>query len=184
MFGDCYSVRDDAAMNSPTKLAAILQEAFFCPHADALLMRVRSGNGAERLTMWCRDCQHHVADEKGFAGKWIAKADPQIAHVPYDSIPFLEQDRFWRRCQGPCRQITECEYHHFAPRKYFADEADNWPTGWLCDSCHDRWHALVTPALCTKYDPAAHCRQLLETLKRDQLHALTRLLVDHFKKVA
>ncbi len=35
--------------------------------------------------------------------------------------------------------------HHWAPRHLFDAEADKWPTGFLCQTCHERWHAQVTP---------------------------------------
>lgn len=37
------------------------------------------------------------------------------------------------------------EVHHFAPRHLFGDECEKWPQSNLCKSCHDRWHATVTP---------------------------------------
>lgn len=45
---------------------------------------------------------------------------------------------------APACQYDGCtnkgvEYHHFAPRHLFED-ADYWPTGWLCKYHHDLWH--------------------------------------------
>ena len=38
--------------------------------------------------------------------------------------------------------------HHWAPVHLFGgDEADRWPTGWLCQPCHTEWHRLVTPRM-------------------------------------
>jgi len=31
------------------------------------------------------------------------------------------------------------ELHHWAPSAIFGD-ADKWPTGYLCQPCHSRWH--------------------------------------------
>ena len=35
------------------------------------------------------------------------------------------------------------EYHHWAPRYLFGDEADSWPTGYLCPHCHAYWHHVI-----------------------------------------
>ncbi|MEH6652094.1 MAG: hypothetical protein V7707_18890 [Motiliproteus sp.] len=37
--------------------------------------------------------------------------------------------------------------HHWAPKALFGEEAYRWPTSHLCQSCHTRWHQLVTPNL-------------------------------------
>ena len=37
------------------------------------------------------------------------------------------------------------EEHHWAPWHLFGDEANRWPTSFLCRTCHERWHGVVTP---------------------------------------
>ena len=44
-----------------------------------------------------------------------------------------------------CHRIDYLEQHHWAPYHLFGQDADNWPTGWLCKSCHTEWHRIVTP---------------------------------------
>ena len=44
-----------------------------------------------------------------------------------------------------CGSTVNIEYHHWAPRFLFGDEADKWLTSRLCKECHDRWHQIVTP---------------------------------------
>jgi hypothetical protein len=47
----------------------------------------------------------------------------------------------------PCEHCGEkngVEFHHWAPRHLF-DDADAWPTAWLCVKCHQLWHRVVTP---------------------------------------
>lgn len=39
------------------------------------------------------------------------------------------------------------EQHHWAPWALFGAEAAAWPQSYLCRSCHDRWHQLVTPQI-------------------------------------
>ena len=38
--------------------------------------------------------------------------------------------------------------HHFAPRHLFGDECEIWTQAYLCETCHKRWHDLVTPEMC------------------------------------
>ncbi len=41
-----------------------------------------------------------------------------------------------------------CEMHHWAPRAIFGQtESDKWPKDYLCKTCHDAWHEMVTPQL-------------------------------------
>jgi protein-arginine kinase activator protein McsA len=40
--------------------------------------------------------------------------------------------------------LNEGELHHWAPQYLFQD-ADQWPTSYLCRTCHKKWHDLVTP---------------------------------------
>ena len=56
-----------------------------------------------------------------------------------------------------------------APRKFFGDDCEAWPTSYLCRPCHETWHAVVTPGLCTTYDPAAHAAQLIDVLGVENL---------------
>lgn len=39
------------------------------------------------------------------------------------------------------------ELNHFAPRAIFGDEAEDWPTGYLCPEHHREWGERVTPQL-------------------------------------
>jgi hypothetical protein len=54
---------------------------------------------------------------------------------------------------GKSPEIKTCEVcgalgaerHHWAPSAFFGDESERWPTSYLCQTCHARWHATVTP---------------------------------------
>lgn len=39
--------------------------------------------------------------------------------------------------------VTPTEYHHFAPRNTFGDEADSWPYLPLCRAHHVEWHTRM-----------------------------------------
>ena len=50
----------------------------------------------------------------------------------------------------PCERCGKVDYldnHHWAPRHLFGDDCNNWPTAWLCPTCHREWHAKVTPEM-------------------------------------
>jgi len=165
-------------MTPPTRVGAVIREAFVCDHANAELRRVRGADGSMRcLTMWCDDCRTHAAAYLGYDGIWISKNNPKVAHIDLETVPWLARETAWRRCQGPCKELADCQFHHLAPRAFFGDEADEWPTAWLCVSCHARWHTLATPGLCTAYDPTAHAGQLLGYLGVERAAKLTQALI-------
>jgi hypothetical protein len=153
-----------------------------CRHSDAYLARIPKGHDPDTITMWCDGCKNHVADKKGYRGKWISRAHPDLAGKDLANLPIAPVERFYRKCEGPCNKLDICDFHHLAPRKFFGDEADKWPTAWLCGRCHDRWHTIVTPGLCTTYDPVAHKNTLIAYLKPELLQQLARALVDHIKR--
>ncbi len=51
-----------------------------------------------------------------------------------------------RRCQV-CDSAAEVQRHHWAPFYLFGKESEQWPTSWLCQVCHTRWHQIVTPLM-------------------------------------
>jgi hypothetical protein len=87
----------------------------------------------------------------------IAKCDkcgnrPQSKHPFYNKADFdLTKLQIWedyRQRSEPCavcKSRNGSEYHHFAPRHLFGDDADMWPGAWLCKEHHDQWHNIVTP---------------------------------------
>jgi len=83
----------------------------------------------------------------------------------------------YRVCEK-CHTFQMCEVHHIAPRAFFGDEADSWPTLCLCRKCHEAWHTVMTPGLCTPYDAAEHARLLFNYLGVDRARALYAALRD------
>lgn len=84
----------------------------------------------------------------------------------------------WYRVCEKCHQFQLCEVHHVAPRALFGEQADEWPTLYLCRKCHEAWHSIVTPGLCTAHDAVAHARQLFDTLGTEKARALWSALRD------
>lgn len=63
-----------------------------------------------------------------------------IKDYDWDSLPLFDD---LSKTAEPCA-VRGChnigtEYHHFAPRHLF-DNADDWPTAWLCKIHHREWH--------------------------------------------
>lgn len=112
---------------------------WFIPSLGSLGVRV-AHNGSAQVVWRCPDCSflsspipHHVISARGV----------QIA-----SLPVVEDYRgmFGRCCVKGC-DSTDVELNHFAPRAIFRDQADDWPTGYLCRRHHAEWGERVTPYL-------------------------------------
>lgn len=52
-----------------------------------------------------------------------------------------------------CGSQTGTQLHHFAPRHIFGAEAERWPKAYLCQTCHDHWHAAMAA-----HNAAGDCR--------------------------
>jgi hypothetical protein len=155
-----------------TPVAAVLGFRDACEHGDAELSRNEANGG---IGMWCYACRSWVTRQKGYDRAWLGKDHPALRGIDLAALPTIGA-RVYRKCQGLCAQLAHCELHHLAPRAFFGDECDRWPTAWLCRPCHDRWHTLVTPGLCTSYEAEAHARMLIDYLGLDRAAHLTQML--------
>jgi 5-methylcytosine-specific restriction endonuclease McrA len=65
-------------------------------------------------------------------------------NVDLDAIPTIDD---YSEDAPKCEVCgaTGTELHHWAPIHIFGAEAWLWPTAYLCQKCHNRWHRLVTP---------------------------------------
>jgi hypothetical protein len=152
-------------------ISSIMDRVYACRHTEAYLARYVTSTD-DRICYWCPACRHIVSKEKGFTGQWIALDHPELEEINTDHLPVVNCTVLWRRCEGPCQQITRTELHHTAPSALFGEAAEQWPAFHLCRSCHERWHRILTPGLCTAYDADQHVTLLRRTLKRPQLEAL------------
>jgi hypothetical protein len=85
--------------------------------------------GHVRFPWYCRQC-----------GKLTNVYEPKHDHIIYTMVVD----------NAPETQCEMCgkygaELHHWAPRHLFGDQANKWPTSYLCQSCHSIWHQAVTP---------------------------------------
>ena len=61
---------------------------------------------------------------------------------------YLEQRKQTINCEV-CNK-NEGELHHWAPYYLFKEESEKWPKSYLCRSCHQKWHNVVTPNMSMK----------------------------------
>lgn len=128
-----------------------------CRHSGAFLAR----NGAlPQFGAWCDQCARWVTKELLWhPGLWLPSDHEKLAGLDLEAAP-IRPTAWFRHCER-CDKWAVCEVHHMAPRKFFGEACESWPTVYLCRPCHEQWHTIVTPGLCTEYDPAAHAAQLL-----------------------
>src|SRR3990167_10649997 len=109
-----------------------------CPDCEAYAepAKTQARNGAWHVGYRCFTCDRWVlANGKRF--------HPQDGW-DLDVLPVV---RFGERdlCEH-CGKRRHCEVHHYAPRALFGNDADQWPTGWLCvgdDGCPELWHRVI-----------------------------------------
>jgi hypothetical protein len=79
------------------------------------------------------------SDECGYRSPFIASKD-EVDEGIISYIPMHASDKpTCERCG-----VSGAEYHHWAP-KYLFEDTEKWPGSYLCISCHQRWHDIVTP---------------------------------------
>lgn len=79
----------------------------------------------------------------------ITADDKTVKNFSHKKLPqdVLENIPIWKDNRGdnpPCARcgIYGTELHHWAPRHLF-DDCDDWPTAYLCPSCHQLWHNKI-----------------------------------------
>lgn len=150
-------------------------EILGCRHGEARLSRKLTENGGELIGVFCSDCRRWVTREKGYPGLWLAIDHPDLLNLDLDRIPVVDGYFLYRRCEW-CAEWRSCEAHHAAPQKLFGEDAHEFPLLYLCRSCHERWHQVLTPGLCTPYDPTVHAQILRSYLSQEQIAALLSAL--------
>jgi hypothetical protein len=101
-----------------------------CAHESRDFAKIRKANGQYEVKAVCVRC-------------WDLKAGYRNRDFDLESLPLFRD----HHGQGePCARCgaLDTELHHFAPRALFGvEEADLWPTAWLCRGCHARWHRVM-----------------------------------------
>lgn len=102
------------------------------------LARTITASGVSHVYLFCWSC-----------GKKTGTATWNIPHIDLKrsgySIDKIKIARVNHRpiCER-CGHIG-AELHHWAPQAIFRN-SDNWPTGYLCVSCHRDWHKTMNRA--------------------------------------
>lgn len=91
-----------------------------------------------RYARWCTRCKN-LPD----GGAWIPRQKLLDAGVNLDAVREIHTQA-GERC-AKCWVRGKHQLHHWAPKHLFGAAADAWPTDYLCKSCHEEWHRIVTP---------------------------------------
>lgn len=104
-----------------------------CPHTAVITGYLRQANGHDKAQRQCLHCGWREDLRRN------------------DTTPVLDvclrDNTTGRHASPPCERCgaSGTELHHWAPRAVFND-ADEWPTSWLCTTHHAQWHAAMRAA--------------------------------------
>lgn len=121
-----------------------LGECYRCKAVyPAQLHQIIQDSGAEVFGFFCTRCE---TQDPFRTGMFIPAEEvkSELTDSEIDQLPFKFRARTSRCAKCGSRN---CQLHHWAPRAIFGREADDWPTDYLCQACHDKWHEMVTPQL-------------------------------------
>jgi hypothetical protein len=100
--------------------------------SDALeIVRIKCQNGRDQYRLLCPDCRRTPS---ALSKSLLTDEQREQARLLRDHTDRKEI----HPCER-CGSIDDVEVHHWAPRSIF-DDADDWPTSWLCRPCHREWH--------------------------------------------
>lgn len=127
----------------------------YCKHQGAnTLVKVRNVDGAWRVTNKCCLCNQIHGQS-----------------VPKRLVDMDALDEFVIGYANPGCAVCghpETQWHHWFPQS-LARKAkinpDAWPGAYLCSTCHDLWHRIVTPALLNRPEPKNRARHEWEAPK-------------------
>jgi len=109
--------------------------------------------GATIYPFYCLDCRYVTQQyaKKNDALDYAREHGPLVevltrtgVKVLQGKVPATIERRSYPPCEV-CGSAEKIELHHWAPFHLFWIEADKWPTSYLCQPCHVRWHQTVTP---------------------------------------
>jgi hypothetical protein len=106
---------------------------FAAPAAPHLARSYRDAAGQPKYPFVCVGC--------GLQTKHFAKrAAVESSGVDVEQLHSRELPAVCEVCGA-----EGAENHHWAPEALFGSESASWPTSFLCQKCHSRWHQIVTP---------------------------------------
>ena len=102
---------------------------------DWILECVETANGHRQIRVICSQCKCH--------DNWL----PHYILLDYGidpwTLPINRSLRSNRECCVEGCLDTRTELHHFAPKRVFKNEANDWPVLPLCTDHHAYWHRLM-----------------------------------------
>ena len=107
---------------------------FRCGGTRIEFRRTIMQNGQTSIGAYCLQCNRLATKEtcipkRRFSAGQIADMVIEHDYSQHDNVC----------CVKGCTR-HDVEWHHFAPRGLFNQEADDWPGGWLCAKHHREWH--------------------------------------------
>ena len=105
-----------------------------------VLHRRQIASGGFHYCWMCSRCNQKY---KHNGRTWIARSRTLkfLTADQIDSLPVIPSDVLF-----PCVKCGAkgTELHHWAPKAIFGhDEAEQWPTDYLCLNCHNFWHDTI-----------------------------------------
>lgn len=126
-----------------------------CPNCDNTDMHVgwaKTQNGREIYPHYCPDCmvvttqQASKTEALAYEAEYgnIERVYTATERRVQQGLPITPREKHGKPCEV-CKATENVEVHHWAPAHLFGPECHKWPVGFLCRSCHTKWHQLVTP---------------------------------------
>lgn len=110
--------------------AGVTIHPFFCLHCGEVTQQYASKKAAA-----------DYASKHGALTEVLTKTGAKVLR---GEVPAEIERRAMPPCEV-CGSTEKIEEHHWAPFHLFGLEYDKWPTSFLCQPCHVRWHQIVTP---------------------------------------
>lgn len=101
-------------------------------------------NGSKNFVWVCKLCDRRNPSNDLTYFIPHEKVKAKLSEEEIEQLPILMPDCF-SRC-AVCGN-RNAELHHWAPLHLFGSDAEKWPKDYLCKSCHDQWHRMVTPGM-------------------------------------
>lgn len=109
----------------------------YCKHSGKFsLVKTRIADGSWQARMCCGQC-HNIY------GSPVSQREIEMDAL--DEFALGYKNPPCARCGHPDTQL-----HHYFPQslaRKAGTNPDDWPTEYLCSTCHNQWHQFVTPGL-------------------------------------
>ena len=145
-------IQKSSARNRP----ALAQNCPKCQGKKIGISEAKTCREQEIFPYYCLKCRYvfsvYASRQKAerYGSRWGGLEQVQTVTQIWiaDGRIDLSKDNSMQPCEV-CGEKGTTEFHHWAPKHLFGDEAYKWPTGNLCRDCHAKWHRIVTPNMGT-----------------------------------